>query len=51
MAEEVLQVVEVIPLRTFKDKIKYTKEYDHKAKMEIIDNKYLFIEIEVKQTI
>lgn len=42
--DEKLQVVEIIEFKTFKEKIDITKEFDRKAKMEILDNKYVYIE-------
>lgn len=38
-----LQKVELIPFRSFKEKIKLTKEYERYAKMEIIDDKYILL--------
>lgn len=46
MNKETLQVVEIIEFRDFKEKLKITKEYDGKAKIEIIDNKYVYVERE-----
>jgi len=46
MNKETLQVVEIIEFRNFKEKLKITKEYDGKAKIEIIDNKYVYVERE-----
>lgn len=46
MNKETLQVVEIIEFRNFKEKLNITKEYDRKAKMEIIDNKYVYVERE-----
>ena len=46
MNKETLQVVEIIEFRNFKEKLNITKEYDGKAKMEIIDNKYVYVERE-----
>lgn len=46
MNKETLQVVEIIEFRNFKEKLNITKEFDHKAKMEIIDNKYVYVERE-----
>ena len=43
MNKETLQVVEIIEFRNFKEKLKITKEYDGKAKIEIIDNKYVYV--------
>ena len=43
---EKLQIVELIEFKTFKEKLDITREYDHKAKMEIIDNRYIYIERE-----
>ena len=37
-------VVDYIPFRTFKEKIAITKKYSGKAKLEIIDNKYVYVE-------
>ena len=34
------------PFRNFKEKLAITKEFDFKAKMEIIDNKYIYIIID-----
>lgn len=44
MNKETLQVVEIIEFRNFKEKLKITKEYAGKAKIEIIDNKYVYVE-------
>ena len=41
---ENLQSVELIPFKTFKEKIAITKKYDGKAKVEIIDNKFVLVE-------
>ncbi len=38
-----MQVVRVIPYKTFKDKLKIVKKYDGVAKIEIF-NKYVYIE-------
>lgn len=35
----------VIPFDSFKEKIKITKEYDRKGKVEIIDNRYIYVEM------
>lgn len=40
---ERLETVEIIPFRSFKEKISITKKYFHTAKMEIIDNKYVYL--------
>lgn len=44
MNEETLQIVEIIEFRNFKEKLDITKEYDHIAKMLIIDDRYVLIE-------
>lgn len=36
----------LIEFRSFKEKIAITKEYDRKGRIEILDNKYVYIEIE-----
>lgn len=33
----------LIPFKNFKEKIRITKKYLSKAKMEIIDNKYVYV--------
>ena len=38
-----LKVVELIPYSTFKERLKIVKEYDKKAKIEILEN-YIYIE-------
>lgn len=35
--------VEMIPFRSFKEKIELTKKYNRKRRMEIIDNKYVLL--------
>lgn len=40
---EELQVVELIPFNNFKEKIAITKRYFHTAKIEVIDNKYVYV--------
>lgn len=40
---ETLKVIEFIPYKDFKEKLKLTKKYDGKAKVEIIDDKYIYI--------
>lgn len=40
---EELQAVEIIPFKTFKEKINITKKHLHTSKMEIIDNKFVYI--------
>lgn len=40
---EELQVVELIPFNNFKEKIAITKKYYHTSKIEIIDNKYVYV--------
>ena len=44
MNEETLQIVEIIEFRSFREKLDITKEYDHIAKMMIIDDKYVLVE-------
>lgn len=44
MTNENLQRVEIINFRNFKEKIRLTKRYERLAKMEIIDNKYIYLE-------
>ena len=46
MNKETLQVVEIIEFKSFKEKLKITKKYDGKAKIEIIDNKYVYVKRE-----
>lgn len=41
--EENLESIEVIPFRSFKEKIAITKKYFRSSKMEILDNKYVVI--------
>ena len=36
-------IVLLIPFKSFKEKIQITKEYDGKAKIEIIDNEFVYI--------
>ncbi len=36
-------VVKMLPFRNFKEKIKITKKYDKKAKMQVVDNKYIYM--------
>ena len=38
---EKLQTIEIIPFRTFKEKIKLTKEYEKICKVIVVDNKYI----------
>lgn len=45
---ENLQSIELIPFKTFKEKINITKKHDGKAKMEIIDNKYILLERKIE---
>ena len=40
-----MQVVKLIEFKNFKEKLKITKQYDFKAKMSIIDNKYVYVEM------
>jgi len=42
--QEILQVTELLPFKTFKEKLSITKKYDRKAKMQIIDDKYVYVE-------
>lgn len=44
MDEEILQIVEIIEFRNFREKLDITKEYDHRAKMMIIDDRYVYVE-------
>jgi hypothetical protein len=46
---ENLQSIELIPFKTFKEKIAITKKYNGKAKMEIIDNKFVLVEKEERE--
>ena len=46
---ENLQSIELIPFKTFKEKISITKKYDGKAKMEIVDNKFVLVEKEERE--
>ena len=46
---ENLQSIELIPFKTFKEKINITKKHDGKAKMEIIDNKFVLVEKEERE--
>ena len=45
MEEQILYSTLLLPYRNFKEKIRITKEYDCKAKVEIIDNKYVYVEL------
>lgn len=45
MEEKELVRVELIPFDNFKEKITITKEYDRRSTMEIIDNKFVYVEI------
>lgn len=36
----------LIEFKTFKEKIAITKEYNRKGRIEILDNKYVYIEME-----
>ena len=36
--------VEMIPFRNFKEKIRITIKYDRLAKMQIIEDKYVYLE-------
>lgn len=44
MNEETLIIIEFIEFNTFKEKLDITKKYDRKAKMEIVDDKYVYVE-------
>lgn len=44
MDEETLIIIEFIKFNTFKEKLNITKKYDRKAKMEIVDDKYVLVE-------
>ena len=46
MNEETLQIIEIIEFRNFKEKLSITREFDHRAKIEIIDDKYVYVERE-----
>ena len=46
---ENLQSIELIPFKTFKEKIAITKKYDGKAKMEVVDNKFVLVEKEERE--
>lgn len=35
----------IIPFDSFKEKMQITKAYDHKGKVEIIDNRYIYVEM------
>lgn len=35
--------IEIIPFKSFKEKIRITKKYGRKARIEIIDNKYVVV--------
>ena len=43
MEEQILYSTLLLPFRSFREKLTITKEYDRKAKMEIIDNKYVYV--------
>ena len=43
MIDERLQSVDVIPFRTFKEKLAITRKYERLAKMEILDDKYILL--------
>lgn len=42
---EILQITELIPYKNFKEKIIITKKYQHKAKLEIVEDKYVYVEV------
>lgn len=44
MDDENLKTIECIRFYTFKEKLKITKQYERLAKMQIIDNKYIYLE-------
>lgn len=44
MIVERLHIVECIPIKDFKHKIKTIKEYYGKANIEIINDKYIYID-------
>ena len=44
MINETLQKIELIEFKTFREKIRFTKQYERLAKMQIIDNKYIYLE-------
>lgn len=44
MITENLQRVEIISFKNFKEKIRLTKQYEKLAKIQIIDNKYIYLE-------
>ena len=35
--------IEMIPFRNFKEKIRITKKYERLAKMQIIEDKYIYL--------
>ena len=45
MENENLKTIECIRFYNFKQKLKITKQYDRIAKMQIIDNKYIYLEM------
>ena len=45
LEKEELKQIEIIPFNTFKEKINITKKYDGKEKMEIVDNKFIYLEM------
>lgn len=40
---DAIQVIELIEFKDFKHKIAITKKYDKTSKVEILDDKYVFI--------
>lgn len=44
MIIETLQIIECIPIKNFKHKIETTKKHIGTAKVEIINNEYIYIE-------
>lgn len=43
---DTLQVIEIIPFRDFKEKINITKEHLKGARVEIIDDEFVYVEKE-----
>lgn len=41
---EALKVIELIEFKDFKEKLKLTKKYAGKAKVEVVDDKYVYVE-------
>lgn len=38
-------IVKLIPYKNFKEKIAITKKYDKKARMQVVDNNYIYREM------